>query len=300
MKQYIKQQILRIFGNKVKQLRIGREWSQESLGIRAGLHRTYIGSIERNERNISLLNVERIARALEVPVQLLITERKSLRMNDRDDKGALDQGAHAGSIYRTKEEQFAVIMPFLINALRKREKCLCIVENDTKNMIVDKLHKRGISADKCSQWGQFLFLSVEQVYLKNGHFDSEGVANIFKNLRQDALSEGFYGQRIIAEATKRLVDSAGHKNFTQYEARLNYFFPGTKVTALDLYEEDAFNKEFLLNAVVLTHPKIFFHGRLVNNTYYKRPHILTGDGKYRSPADAYERIKAELLEKSTG
>ena len=157
-----------------------------------------------------------------------------------------------------------------------------------------------ISADKCSQWGQFLFLSVEQVYLKNGHFDSEGVVNIFKNLHQDTLSEGFYGLRIIAEATKRLVDSAGHKNFTQYEARLNYFFPGTKVTALDLYEEDAFNKEFLLNAVILTHPKIFFYGRLVDNTYYKRPHILTGDGKHRSPADAYERIKAELLEKSTG
>ena len=300
MKQYIKQQILRIFGDKVKQLRISRAWSQESLGIRAGLHRTYIGSIERNERNISLLNVERLARALEVPVQLLIMERKSLRMNDRDDKGALDQGTHAGSIYRTKEEQFAVIMPFLINALRKREKCLCIVENDTKNMIVDKLHKRGISADKCSQWGQFLFLSVEQVYLKNSHFDSEGVVNIFKNLHQDALSEGFYGLRITGEVTPPLIDSIGQEHFAKYEARLNYFFPGTKVTALCQYNETDFNKEFLLDAAVSTHTKIFFNGRLVDNTYCKRPHIFTGDGKHRSPADAYERIKAELLEKSTG
>lgn len=64
--------ILRQFGNRVKKLRKAKGWSQEELGERAKLHRTYIGSIERSERNISLLNIERIAKALNTKIENLI------------------------------------------------------------------------------------------------------------------------------------------------------------------------------------------------------------------------------------
>jgi len=64
--------ILRQFGSKVKRLRVAKGWSQEELGKRAGLHRTYIGSIERRERNVSLINVEKIAKALKVKVYQLL------------------------------------------------------------------------------------------------------------------------------------------------------------------------------------------------------------------------------------
>jgi transcriptional regulator with XRE-family HTH domain len=64
--------ILKIFAQKVRALRLEKGWTQEELGRRADLHRTYIGSIERYERNVSLLNVERIARALGVGVKDLL------------------------------------------------------------------------------------------------------------------------------------------------------------------------------------------------------------------------------------
>ena len=51
--------------------------SQEELGFRAKLHRTYIGAIERAEKNLSVDNIEKIARALEVePHQLLSDKRR--------------------------------------------------------------------------------------------------------------------------------------------------------------------------------------------------------------------------------
>jgi len=68
----MKYEILRRFGNRVKELRKAKGWSQEELAKRTRLHRTYIGSIERNERNISLLNVEKIAKALDVKMEKLI------------------------------------------------------------------------------------------------------------------------------------------------------------------------------------------------------------------------------------
>ncbi len=54
------------FGAKVRQLRNDRGWSQEAFADRAGLHRTYIGAVERGEQNISLENIERLAVTLGV------------------------------------------------------------------------------------------------------------------------------------------------------------------------------------------------------------------------------------------
>jgi transcriptional regulator with XRE-family HTH domain len=64
-----KSQILRAFAQKMKRLRLEKGWTQEELALKADLHRTYIGSIERYERNVSLLNIERIAKALEADIK---------------------------------------------------------------------------------------------------------------------------------------------------------------------------------------------------------------------------------------
>lgn len=68
----MKSYILRKFGENVKKMRKTRGWSQEELASKAGLHRTYIGSIERSERNVSLINIERMANALAVKIEALI------------------------------------------------------------------------------------------------------------------------------------------------------------------------------------------------------------------------------------
>lgn len=59
------------FGKRLRELRKKAEISQEELGFRAGLHRTYIGSIERGEQNISVDNIHKLARALKVVVSEL-------------------------------------------------------------------------------------------------------------------------------------------------------------------------------------------------------------------------------------
>lgn len=57
------------FGARVRALRTARGWSQERLAAEAKLDRTYIGGIERGERNPSLLNINRVAKALNVRVR---------------------------------------------------------------------------------------------------------------------------------------------------------------------------------------------------------------------------------------
>lgn len=66
-------EILIKFGNRVRELRKLKNLSQEELAFRADVHRTYIGMIERAEKNITLLNIEKIANALQVNIKELYT-----------------------------------------------------------------------------------------------------------------------------------------------------------------------------------------------------------------------------------
>jgi transcriptional regulator with XRE-family HTH domain len=57
---------LRDLGQRLRQRRLERKWTQAELARRCALHRTFIGSVERGERNLSILNLRLIARILRV------------------------------------------------------------------------------------------------------------------------------------------------------------------------------------------------------------------------------------------
>ena len=66
--------LINIFATNVKTYRLEKNISQEKLAELAGLHRTYISAVERERRNISIDNIEKIAQALNVDAYLLFKE----------------------------------------------------------------------------------------------------------------------------------------------------------------------------------------------------------------------------------
>jgi transcriptional regulator with XRE-family HTH domain len=61
------------FGKRVRAIREQKDISQEKLGELAGLHRTYVSTLERGLRNVSLVNIEKLAKALGVTMADLVT-----------------------------------------------------------------------------------------------------------------------------------------------------------------------------------------------------------------------------------
>ncbi len=66
------EKLLVLLGQRIRTLRKGRGMSQEQLSQATGLHRTYIGGVERGERNISTVNLAKIAKSLGVSLSELL------------------------------------------------------------------------------------------------------------------------------------------------------------------------------------------------------------------------------------
>lgn len=69
------QLLVSTIADNVRQLRHSKGLSQDQLADICGFHRTYIGAIERGERNISLSTLEALAEALDISIQNLITKK---------------------------------------------------------------------------------------------------------------------------------------------------------------------------------------------------------------------------------
>src|SRR2546423_15720850 len=65
---------LRELGRRLRERREARGWTQAELAAKCELHRTFIGSVERGERNVSVLNLRRIAAALRMPLEELLAQ----------------------------------------------------------------------------------------------------------------------------------------------------------------------------------------------------------------------------------
>jgi transcriptional regulator with XRE-family HTH domain len=68
----VQQSVLVFFGEKIKSERLSRGLSQEQFAELTGFHRTYIGMVERAERNVTLLNIDKFAKALNIKLNDLM------------------------------------------------------------------------------------------------------------------------------------------------------------------------------------------------------------------------------------
>ena len=92
--------LLVLSGKRVQELRVGRKWSQEEFAHASGLHRTYIGQIERGEKNISFANLLKISGVLGVTMSELLAglESDDGRTTSAHDDSSLRSGSIARQI----------------------------------------------------------------------------------------------------------------------------------------------------------------------------------------------------------
>lgn len=206
----------------------------------------------------------------------------------------LKLGEHLCCIYRNIEEQLSIVIPFMIIGLENREKCIYILDENTKELVAEAFVNLNFDLKKYMHTKQFEFFTKENAYLKNGYFDPDKMIGLLKQAQQDALEQGYSGLRVTGEMTWVFTKLPGVERLVEYEAKLNYFCPASKSIAICQYNENKFEPGLLLN-IIHTHPKIVLYDTICSNPYYMPPDEFLTRLKSKTGFSMYEDVKGSLL-----
>jgi PAS domain S-box-containing protein len=205
----------------------------------------------------------------------------------------LASGDHVCFIYQSKEEQMSVIIPFILDGLKRNEKCLYIVDENPVEEIIREIGKYCDVEDYIAS-GQLVILTKDETYLKEGYFDPDSMIQLVKNAEQKAIDEGYSGLRGTGEMT--WITESEIEKILEYEAKLSHFFPDSKCIAVCQYNERRLDPGVLIS-VVQTHSKIILYDTLVENPYYIPPDVFLTKIRHTTK-ELYRILKNLIFEKA--
>ncbi|MDP3683551.1 MAG: MEDS domain-containing protein [Ignavibacteria bacterium] len=184
--------------------------------------------------------------------------------------GKIKKHDHLCLIYKTQEEQFSTVIPFIKIGLERGEKCIYVTDENTAATVIDRMKAMDIPVEEAIELDKLTIISKQDSYLKQGYFDPDWMIKFLKNATDDAIEKGFSALRITGEMTWVLSGDPGTERLMEYEAKLNYFFPENEALAICQYNLNRFSPE-IIKGVIATHPLVIFSGMVCNNFYYVPP-----------------------------
>ncbi len=177
---------------------------------------------------------------------------------------------HLCLIYESREEQFSTVIPFMKIGLERGERCVYIVDDNTAEMVIDRMKGANIDVENALKSGQLTIANKQDAYLKQGYFDPDWMIDFLEKAANEAKSAGFSALRVTGEMTWMLGGDPGTERLMEYEAKLNYFLPKNDALAICQYNRNSFPPE-IIKDVIATHPTVIFGGMVCSNFYYVPP-----------------------------
>lgn len=200
---------------------------------------------------------------------------------------------HLCLIYETKEEQFAVIVPFIRFGLERGERCVYIADENTARVVSDLLRSHGIDVDSALRSGALIIAEKQEAYLKQGYFDPDWMIRFLKKATDEAKAAGYSGLRVTGEMTWALGGDPGVERLMEYESKLNDLFLDNDIVAICQYNRSRFSPD-VIRDVLRTHPLVIYGGMICRNEYYVPPE------EFLKPDQAYlevERLLNAMIER---
>lgn len=200
--------------------------------------------------------------------------------------GRLTVHNHLCLIYKTQEEQFAAVFPYIKNGLERGEKCVYIADDNTVQVIFTGMLAAGLDIEAALSSGKLSIVSKMETYLKQGSFDPDRMIAFLKHATDEAKAMGFSALRVTGEMTWVLGGDPGTERLMEYEAKLNHFLPENDALAICQYNYNRFSPE-VIKDVLSTHPIIIYGGGVYKNFNFVPPDEFLGP---KSSAQELDRL----------
>jgi hypothetical protein len=176
-------------------------------------------------------------------------------------------GDHICAIYSTRAELADVASEFLVEGIKRNERCWYIAAGDEDSTVREALQRRRVNVEAETRRDALKIFRGTAAYVVHGAFDPEKTVDLFNNAIEEALNEGFTGFRAAADMSWLLSVNDGARLVIAYEAMLRILFASCRVIGLCLYDRTRMPLK-VLNGALVTHPIAGINGDFQQSPFY--------------------------------
>lgn len=177
---------------------------------------------------------------------------------------------HICGFFRTPEEEYHLLLPFIREGIERGEKAFHVVDPKLRDDHLRRMESAGIDVAQAEESGQFELCNWEQVYLRDGYFDQDRMLETWHDVLVAAGERGFSRTRLVAHMEWALEDREGVSDLLEYEARFNLMHQGNRDLVICTYDLTRFSGDVIMG-VLRTHPMVIIGGVLQENPFFIPP-----------------------------
>jgi signal transduction histidine kinase len=204
---------------------------------------------------------------------------------------SLGRHPHVCAFFQDEDEEYRILIPFIVEGFRRGEKAVHIVNPRLFARHLERLQASGIDVNQARQSGQLEVRSWEEVYLRDGHFESDRMLAFISGAIAEARAKGFPRTRIVGYADWVVEDHPGVDGFLRYESLLNRILLDHDDPVICVFDSTKFSGRMVID-IVRTHPTNILGGILQEQPFFTPASELLreleqwGTNTQRSPSAA--------------
>ncbi len=194
------------------------------------------------------------------------------------DQRLVHSGDHLVVLYNNEIEVSNTVTSYIAESLRRNERCIYIMGDVDTEVVLHTL-KKEFNIDDLVEKGQFIMLTKEESYSKEGKFEQDKMVGLLQDLSVKAVEDGYDGLAITGELSWLLEkDHDAMQTIIDYECKLNEdVFDQYPINILCRYSMTKFSDEMIINIIQL-HPYIALDDNVHENPFYIPPVGYKEDG----------------------
>ena len=182
----------------------------------------------------------------------------------------LGDARHVCAFFNSREEEYRVTLPFVLDGLTRGEKAVHIIDPARRADHVGRVESFGIDLAAAQSRGQFDMLDWSQTFFRAGPFDIEEQLAALEGALKSGREMGYPVSRYVAHAEWALEKGASLDLLLEFEARVNHIWPRNADTVICTYDLSRFSGRVIIDAI-RTHPMIIIGGFLQKNPFFTEP-----------------------------
>jgi hypothetical protein len=179
---------------------------------------------------------------------------------------------HVCAFFRSKEEEDAVLLPFMAEGFEAGDKLVNIIDERNRGERLQRLASVGIDVPAAERTGQLDIKPWERAHVVGGRFDQQAMLASLDEAAQRAGSS-YRLTRLWSNQEWALESFPGVEDLVEYECRFNYIWPKYNDVVVCVYDCTRFRADLLVQ-ILRTHPFSIVGGILRENPFYVPPDQL--------------------------